>query len=72
MIINSHKFEKFEHKLISKKRNNIKENFKIVNALYKEAAALGIMPLKNPLDGLDIDIKISQVVNKCSKNYLQK
>ena len=39
----------------------------IVDALYKEAVALGALPLKDPLEGIDIAIKIAWVVNNVSK-----
>ena len=66
MIKNYKKLQEFEKKLL-KKKVDIAQNFKIVEALYKEAVALGIFPLKNPLEGLEIDIKIAKVVNSVSK-----
>jgi hypothetical protein len=42
---------------------DIARNFHIVEALYKEAVTLGIIPLKNPLDGIEVDLKIAKVVN---------
>ncbi len=39
----------------------------IVDALYKEAVTLGALPLKDPLEGIDIAIKIARVVNSVSK-----
>ena len=38
-------------------------NFHIVDALYHEAVALGVIPLKNPLDGIEVDLKVAKVVN---------
>jgi hypothetical protein len=38
-----------------------------VEALYKEAVALGAIPLKDPLEGLDVDLRIAKVVNSVSK-----
>jgi hypothetical protein len=35
----------------------------MVEVLYKEAVDLGINPLKNPLDGIEVDLKIAKVVN---------
>jgi hypothetical protein len=35
-----------------------------VDALYKEAVTLGIIPLKNPLDGIEVDLKIAKVINR--------
>ena len=56
-------FQTFEKKLLRKERVDIKRNFQIMNALYKEAVTLGIFPLKDPLEGLEVDIKIAKVVN---------
>jgi len=42
-------------------------NFKILEALYQEAVSLGIIPLKNLLDGVEVDIKIAKVINSVSK-----
>ena len=67
MIKNHKKLQEFERKLLKKEKVDIMQNFKIVEALYKEAVALGIFPLKNPLEGLEIDIKIAKVVNSVSK-----
>ena len=56
-------FQKFEKKLLRKERVDIKRNFQIMNALYKEAVTLGIFPLKDPLEGIEVKIKIAKVVN---------
>ena len=63
MITNYKKVQKFERELIKKEKVNFIRNFRIADALYHEAIELRIIPLKNPLDGLDIDIKIARVVN---------
>ncbi len=57
------KFDKFESNLIKNEKINITRNFQIIDAMYNEAVELGIFPLKNPLDGIDNDIKIAKVVN---------
>ena len=67
MIKNHKRLQEFERKLLKKEKVDIMQNFRIVEALYKEAVALGIFPLKNPLEGLEIDIKIAKVVNSVSK-----
>jgi transcriptional regulator with XRE-family HTH domain len=55
--------QKFELDFLKKEKIDIAKNFHIVEALYKEAVTLGIVPLKNPLDGIEVDIKIAKVVN---------
>jgi transcriptional regulator with XRE-family HTH domain len=56
-------FQKFEMDLLREGKIDIVRNFQIVEALYKEAVTLGIIPLKNPLDGIEVDLKIAKVVN---------
>lgn len=67
MIINCREIRDFEKKLLKKEKIDIIRNFMIVDALYKEAVTLGALPLKDPLEGIDIDIKIARVVNNVSK-----
>ena len=56
-------FQKFEIEFVKREKVNIIRNFQIVDALYNEAVALGVIPLKNPLDGIEVDLKIAKVVN---------
>jgi hypothetical protein len=60
-------FRKFERELLKKEKVDIMRNFKILEALYQEAVSLGIIPLKNLLDGLEVNIKIAKVINSVSK-----
>jgi transcriptional regulator with XRE-family HTH domain len=55
--------QKFEMDFLREGKIDIVRNFRIVEALYKEAVTLGIIPLKNPLDGIEVDLKIAKVVN---------
>ena len=66
-MIKAKEFREFELTLLRKEKIDINRNIKIVEALYKEAVALGVMPLKDPLDGLDVDLRIAKVVNSVSK-----
>ena len=66
-MMKAKEFQKFELTLLRREKRDVKRNFKIVEALYKEAVALGVIPLKNPLDGLDVDIRIAKVINRVSK-----
>jgi transcriptional regulator with XRE-family HTH domain len=54
---------KFELDFLKKGKVDLLRNFRIVEALYKEAVTLDIIPLKNPLDGIEVDLKIAKVVN---------
>ena len=66
-MIRGEEFRKFEIELARKEKVNVKKNFQIVEALYREAVALGVLPLKDPLEGIDVDIKVAKAVNYVSK-----
>jgi len=38
-------------------------NLRTLEALYQEARLLGILPLRNSLDGIDVDIRLAAVLN---------
>jgi len=42
-------FEKFRTEFLKRDQTDIRKNFLIVEGLYREAVALDIIPLKNPL-----------------------
>ena len=66
-MIRNNEFQQFEMEFLRKEKLDVVRNFQIVEALYQEAVSLGIIPLKNPLDGLEVDIKIARAVNCVSK-----
>lgn len=39
------------------------QNLRLFEALYREAKQLGALPLKDPLEGIDVDIRLAKVVN---------
>ena len=67
MIKNYKMAQKFEEELIKKEKVNIVKNFQIMDAMYKEVRALGLISLKDPLNGWGIDVKIVLIAN-----YVQK
>jgi hypothetical protein len=62
-MIRSNGFQKFEREFLKREKVDRIRNFHIVDALYHEAVTLGVIPLKNPLDGIEVDLKIAKVVN---------
>ncbi len=43
---------------------------KLFAAMWQEAITFGIFPSKEPMEGIDVDIKIAKVLNSCSKKSL--
>jgi len=66
-MIRNYEFQKFEMEILRKEKLDIKRNFKIAEALYHEAVVLGILPFKNPLDGIEVDLRIAREINRVSK-----
>ncbi len=55
---------KFEISLLRKSKADYATNFRIVDALYNEAVTLHTFPLRNPLDGIEVDLRIAKMVNR--------
>ena len=67
MIKNQEKLARFDREYQRKQRVDIAHNFLIVESLYAEAVYLGTFSRQDPLDGLEVDIKIAEVINNVSK-----
>jgi hypothetical protein len=67
MIKDASILDRFEKELLRLRKFDPAKNFRIIEALYDEAVALGAIPLKDPLNGIEVDIKIAKVVNSVSK-----
>ena len=68
MIKNSHILREFEDSL-ARKEGQIptQKVFNIFSAMWKEAMTLGIIPFKDPLAGIEVDIKVARILNLCLK-----
>ena len=66
-MIRTGEFQKFEMQITRREKCDIANNFRIVEALYEEAVALGVIPLKNPLEGLAVDLRIARIINRVPK-----
>ena len=68
MIRDTKLLQKFENNLLKKELISYNDSLKIFEALWHEANTLGILPSKDPLDGIEVKIKIAKILNSCSKN----
>lgn len=55
--------ERFEREMIRSTPPDFERNLRIVEALYEEARALGVFPPTDPLDGVDVDVKLAQALS---------
>ena len=67
MVKKSSRLKNFEENYIRQNKPDVMHNLCLLDSLYKEARALSVFPLQEPLSGLDIDIKIARVINSVPK-----
>jgi hypothetical protein len=67
MIKDCKALQQFEYEIMKKDSVNILRNFRLVEAMHKEAIFLGVFLLKDPLSGIEIDIAIAKVTNSVSR-----
>ncbi|MBE3111720.1 MAG: hypothetical protein IMZ46_14640 [Acidobacteria bacterium] len=63
MVKNPEKLRAFEDERIRTEKVDVERNFRIVDALYDEARMLGVLPPKDPLEGIEVKIRIARAVN---------
>ncbi len=63
MIKNARILEKFEKELIENEKPDYLRALKIFEALWKEGVKIGVLPLKDPLEDIETDIRIARILN---------
>ncbi len=68
MVKDARLLAKFEDEQLRKERLSYAQASKIFEAMWKEAMNLGILPSKNPLEGIEKDIELARILNSCSQS----
>ena len=55
--------EQFERDLKRRERPDYFRNLKIFEEMFQEAIYFKVFPMKDPLEGIEVDIKIARVIN---------
>ena len=63
MLKNVSLVEDFKKVQLQKEPPDYFRHLRIFEALYREATQLGVLPLKDPLEGIDVDIRLAMVLN---------
>ncbi len=53
----------FEKEQMRRKPPDYRRNLRIVEALYEHARRLGALPLKDPLEGIEVDVRLARIIN---------
>ena len=64
MIKNRQTLDEFYRKLDAEENLSYADALAIYEMLHKEAVSLGAINSKNILDGLDVDLRIANAINK--------
>lgn len=56
-------WEAFEKEQMKKESPDYFRNLRIFEALYQEAKQLGVFPLKDSLEGIEVDILLAKALN---------
>jgi hypothetical protein len=68
MIKNANILKDLEESLIRDRTPlSYDEALAIFESMWKEGETLGVLPPRNPLDGIESDIRIAQILNSCLK-----
>jgi hypothetical protein len=63
MIRRKELLEEIEKDLMGRNRSSYLENLRIFEAMYQEAKHFGVLPPQDPLEGIEVDIRIARAVN---------
>jgi hypothetical protein len=73
MVKNPERLEKFQNTLYkSEGPFPFIHSLKIFASMWDQAVKLGVLPPKDPMEGIETDIKIAGILNSCLKNSCQK
>ena len=67
MIKNPDVLEQFEREMIKKEKLSFEQALALFEAMWQEGVDLGVLPPKDPLEGIEIDIRISRILNCLKK-----
>ena len=55
--------EAFEKELMRREPPNHLHNLRIVEALFEHARRVGALPAEDPLDGIEVDVRLARIIN---------
>ena len=73
MVRSKKALQEFEDNLNRKgERLSYKQAMALFVAMWLEARRMGVLPLKNPLEGIEVDIEVARILNSCLKKSSHK
>jgi len=73
MIRNPETLKAFEDDLARHEKKLVYgQAIRIVESMWHEGIALGVLPRENLMEGIEVDIRVAKVLNSCLKRSSQK
>jgi hypothetical protein len=63
MVKGGNLLAEFERAYTASEKPDYFEGLKIFEAMWKEGLLLGVLPLKDPLEGIEVDVRIARILN---------
>jgi hypothetical protein len=63
MIKDARLLEEFNDNLLRKEKRGYAAALRIFAGMWEEGRKLGVLPLKDPLEGIEVDIRIARILN---------
>ncbi len=67
MIRDAGALKRFEDSLLRVEKLSHSQALRLLEAMWQEGVALGVLPPKDPLEGIEVDMRISRILNSCLK-----
>jgi len=67
MIRDARALEEFERRFLQEHRLTHRQALALLDGLWAEGRALGVLPPRDPLAGIDVDIRVAATLNSCSR-----
>jgi len=68
LIRNPRILDNLERKIMKEEKLSFSEALAIFEAMWKEGMTLGVIPPKDPLEGIETDIRIARILNCLKKS----
>jgi len=63
MLRRTEMYREFERRWLSRPVEDISQNFHILEALWSEAVTLGVFAPADPLEGIEVDVRVARAWN---------
>jgi hypothetical protein len=62
MVKNAHLLEELDREIAQQHPLTIEQKYAILNAMYDYARKVGAFPPKDPLEGLEVDLRLAELL----------